>query len=69
MTHSYKGSILWPSNTKESLKTKENNMKKLMVIALIAIAILAPIFAGGSKEESSSEKVFTVLASGGNNPK
>ena len=63
MTHSYKGSILWPSNTKESLKTKENNMKKLMVIALIAIAILAPIFAGGSKEESSSEKVFTVASS------
>ena len=38
-------------------------MKKLMVIALIAIAILAPIFAGGSKEESSSEKVFTVASS------
>ncbi|MGN1190445.1 MAG: transporter substrate-binding domain-containing protein [Candidatus Ornithospirochaeta sp.] len=38
-------------------------MKKLIAIALITIAILAPIFASGSKEESSGETVYTVASS------
>ena len=38
-------------------------MKKLIAIALITMAILAPIFANGAKEETSGETVFTVASS------
>ncbi len=38
-------------------------MKKLIAIALITIAVLAPIFANGAKEESSGETVYTVASS------
>lgn len=40
-----------------------NNMKKLMTLALIAIVILAPCFATGSKEETSEEVVYNVASS------
>ena len=38
-------------------------MIKLIAIALITMAILAPIFANGAKEETSGETVFTVASS------
>ena len=38
-------------------------MKKLIAVALITMAILAPIFANGAKEETSGETVFTVASS------
>ena len=38
-------------------------MKKTLVLALIALSLLAPLFANGSKEEASSEVVYTVAAS------
>ncbi|MGN1164736.1 MAG: transporter substrate-binding domain-containing protein [Candidatus Ornithospirochaeta sp.] len=39
-------------------------MKKIIALALIAIALVAPIFANGSKEEAQSgEVVYTVAAS------
>ena len=39
-------------------------MKKTLVLALIALSLLAPLFANGSKEEESSgDVVYTVAAS------
>lgn len=38
-------------------------MKKLIAVALITMAILAPIFANGAKEKTSGETVFTVASS------
>ena len=39
-------------------------MKKTLVLALIALSLLAPLFANGSKEEAASgDVVYTVAAS------
>ena len=39
-------------------------MKKTLVLAFIALSLLAPLFANGSKEEAASgDVVYTVAAS------
>lgn len=38
-------------------------MKKLTIAVLVILTVLVPCFAQGSKEQSSSEKVYTVAAS------